>query len=692
MSATSVLQVVILRDGLLVGTEVFVPGTYTVGSSESADLHLDDAAIEPEHAVLYFQNDKAAIQDNGSRGGISVNGHPIKACQLRPADELACGPFLLKVRVVTQKAKPRQVPDPSVAAALRESAASPPPLNGGALPTRPAVPSPKSATLSPATMVSARRSAAAAPVREKLSAPRQAPLLRSVTPMVDTDLEKTLNVVVDPALRESHARTLPAVKRPLSPTHAAAQRPPRAEIGAPAAPEPEERRGRPGLFLELYWGGVRRESRCFGRLPTKKPLLAAQHDAAAFPLWGFQLPEEPFVLAESDAANYRLFVPRGAVVERRDARQRFVRVDPAQLEAVGGRRYLILANGGAARLSQGQMALLAYVQPRLKRPFANPFKGLPWLVLLMLAVFGGGFVAFLNFAPKPRELADFQQRTLAPAAVRLVMPEPKKPEAPKPVEELTPVEEAVPEEKPVAEKPTKKPQPVVTKVPKKSHEKPVAQAAPPENKALKALAKLSAAGPASGDILAAVDKLGNGPGSKNVKPSNFKLSGLIGKAPIANAGLGTFGLGGGGAGGTGALGAELLRGKGGGGIGALGAGGVGRGEVGGTVGRAVARNVGVKGSIDREAVARVVNSHLQEVRACYERALLHEPGLAGKVVLEWSLSTVGKVVTAKTKTSTLRSSAVEACILNNLKTWTFPPAKGGVVIVSYPFLFNSVGY
>ena len=68
----AVLQVVILRDGLLVGTEVFVPGSYVLGSSDDADLRLDDAAVDPHHAVLYFQNGKAAVQDSGSIGGLYV--------------------------------------------------------------------------------------------------------------------------------------------------------------------------------------------------------------------------------------------------------------------------------------------------------------------------------------------------------------------------------------------------------------------------------------------------------------------------------------------------------------------------------------------------------------------------------------------------------------------------------------------
>jgi hypothetical protein len=185
---------------------------------------------------------------------------------------------------------------------------------------------------------------------------------------------------------------------------------------------------------------------------------------------------------------------------------------------------------------------------------------------------------------------------------------------------------------------------------------------------------------ATSSVFASLDKVTRAAG-----PADFKLSGYLGAAPTTSVGLG---LGSGG----GRGGSELLRGAGGVGVGALGARGIGRGSVGGTVAGASARAIGVQGSIDRDAVAKAVNSHLQEVRACYERALLKAPGLAGKVVLEWTLSTSGSVVSARTKSSTLQSPEVEACILRQLSQWDFPRAAGGVVIVSYPFLFNSVGY
>ncbi|HEY1416478.1 MAG TPA: FHA domain-containing protein, partial [Myxococcaceae bacterium] len=114
----AVLQVVILRDGLLVGTEVFVPGSYVLGSADDADLRLDDAAVDPHHAVLYFQNGKAAVQDSGSVGGLYVNGHQVTACEIRSVDEVVLGPFVLKTRVLGPRTTPKTTPPPEVSALL----------------------------------------------------------------------------------------------------------------------------------------------------------------------------------------------------------------------------------------------------------------------------------------------------------------------------------------------------------------------------------------------------------------------------------------------------------------------------------------------------------------------------------------------------------------------------------------------
>ncbi|QAT82802.1 FHA domain-containing protein [Corallococcus coralloides] len=823
----SVLQVVILRDGLLVGTEVFVPGTYALGSDASSDLRLDDASVSPRHALLYFQNGRTAIQDaGGGASGVFVNGHQVTACEIRSVDEVLCGPFVLKTRILNQRpveAKPQ--PPPEVAALLGGAGAPPAaPLNGGNGATHAFGPANGFAPQHGAQAAHAQQQAAHAQQQAQQAAlaqqqaqqaayaqqqaqqaalaqqqaqqaayaqqqaqqaalaqqqaqqaayaqqqaqraaqAQQAALAQQQAQQAAYAQQQAQQAALaqqqaqqaayaqqqaqqaayaqqqaqqaalaqqqaQQAAKAAHAqqaahappssKPAPAPAVPAGTVPSARRRPPSevmpsllavddlladvdTDVAAPTsgplvldaapasrpthAPRIGPGKGAAQLYLELYWGAVRRDARRF--VPdAKKPVKAAVDELAPMPLWGFTLPGgDDFTLAESVNGNYRLFVPPGTDVEKANGDGRFAPVTTAALESDGSRRFVTLRDGAAARLTQGKMSLVAYAAPAPERVFVNPLKGLPWLTLFFLAIFGGGLGWFIATRPQGPATADFTQKNLPPVALRLIAPEPKKKEeAKKKLETLK--KKAPAKDKPVvAEKAPPKPV--------KEVQVPKAVAAAPESKALKALAKLSAAGPATNDLLAAVDKLGSGPGSKNAKQTNYKLAGLIGKAPIANAGLGTFGLGGGGKGGGATLGAELLRGKGGGGIGALGAGRVGKGAVGGTVTRATARSISsAQGTVDREAVARVINSHLNEVHGCYERALLKDPGLAGKVVLEWAIGLNGRVASAKTKSSTLRNASVEACILSSLKGWQFPAPKGGQVIITYPFLFNSVGY
>ena len=184
----TVLQVVIMRDGLLVGTEVFVPGQYTLGSGDGADLRLDDASVGASHATLYFQNGRAAIQDGGG-GATFVNGHKITACEVRPVDEIACGPFTLKIRVMGQKPANKQAPPANIGALLGGPPAGTPqprpaPVQAQSTPRPAAVPSPQPTgkPQPPATVVSNRRMNAAAQPAEPVVA-------RHLRPVPMEDLE-----------------------------------------------------------------------------------------------------------------------------------------------------------------------------------------------------------------------------------------------------------------------------------------------------------------------------------------------------------------------------------------------------------------------------------------------------------------------------------------------------------------------
>jgi len=98
----------------------------------------------------------------------------------------------------------------------------------------------------------------------------------------------------------------------------------------------------------------------------------------------------------------------------------------------------------------------------------------------------------------------------------------------------------------------------------------------------------------------------------------------------------------------------------------------------------------VHGSLDKDIIRRVVKSHVGAVKACYEKRLLDVPTLAGKVNVSFIIGVDGSVTSAKVKDSTTGDSALDACVLKQVKAWTFPkPVGGGVVAVTYPFVFTS---
>jgi len=89
--------------------------------------------------------------------------------------------------------------------------------------------------------------------------------------------------------------------------------------------------------------------------------------------------------------------------------------------------------------------------------------------------------------------------------------------------------------------------------------------------------------------------------------------------------------------------------------------------------------------IDPAETQALVRSHLPEIRRCYERGKMDDPELRGRVTLRISVAASGAVASAAVEASTLRSSAVESCIVATVKGWRFPAPTGGPAVISYPF-------
>jgi len=79
-------------------------------------------------------------------------------------------------------------------------------------------------------------------------------------------------------------------------------------------------------------------------------------------------------------------------------------------------------------------------------------------------------------------------------------------------------------------------------------------------------------------------------------------------------------------------------------------------------------------------------SPTEEVRACYERALSHDPQLGGEVAVRFIVARDGRVTTVAIARSELGGGPVERCIVQQVKRWRFAARpEGDPMIVLYPF-------
>jgi hypothetical protein len=195
--------------------------------------------------------------------------------------------------------------------------------------------------------------------------------------------------------------------------------------------------------------------------------------------------------------------------------------------------------------------------------------------------------------------------------------------------------------------------------------------------------------------------------------AQFKVGGIVGKldggrieipkAGIVNTkgssqvlrsggGGGVGGTGTGGSGGSGGSGGP--GGPGGGGwVASLDKGATGTHQVKAKVTAQLNKTVKVQGGgMSREEVKRIIDQHLDEITHCYEIALVANPSLMGRVVFEWKILLSGKVGEVRIKSSTINSSDIHSCIQSTIKSWEFPQPDGSEVVVSYPFIFDIVGF
>lgn len=728
------LEVLAFDERGFLGSTVHASKTVSVGSDPDAALQLDDPSVSPKHAVFFLVGDDYCIKDLGSLTGTWVNGAPAFASQvLGPKDEITIGAFRLRIKVYkattsdsmtvartlerppeseddedptaikelplrARKAAAQATPAPDtddfggllgLFDELRANEAAAPGAGASSPVELPSAPSPVSRSdtvplaWAPAEQRGgARRAQAVTPSRMPVAA---APV-RAETATIPVEFPKAAFAPV----QTTQTAVAPVQPSAQSPAHRprAPEEPVPAEWSAGWDDDDDDDSNFVPSFDLL-------EALSARGLPAGVPARDAVVEAIEYsrdrvismrhlgPGQVLRLPGSEVVIGRSGQTS-------GFALETKTAGSFAVwqagrRLSPQEVE--------LLAGGGALELAPGMQiaidvrgddkVMLHLVQraPALPRPRMSLgvdkngiTSGASSTLVHVVALALLGLLAMDN---KAHEEADLNAGRFATIDMKELELEPPPP-APEPAPEV----ETPASTQPTAPQPTTpspKKQPTAKNMSKGARAtKPAAGPEPPAPSTAKILSSLGGAAPSTmtATAITNLDAAPHGAGG------GFKISGAIGKAPgdglkIAAAGSGSGQLD---TKSATEVGANVGRVKGQGGTGTV------RARV-----TAIPQAISGEGHLDRGEIQRVVNAHVHQVQACYERQLMKDPSLGGKITLEWVISGSGGVGSVRVKQSTVRSAEVASCIQSAIRGWKFPAPRGGAVTVTYPFAFSTLG-
>lgn len=117
-----------------------------------------------------------------------------------------------------------------------------------------------------------------------------------------------------------------------------------------------------------------------------------------------------------------------------------------------------------------------------------------------------------------------------------------------------------------------------------------------------------------------------------------------------------------------------------------------RGVVGGVVGKPMLSSVNASGrteGLSRDQVNKALQAYLGKIQSCYERSLLSDPNLSGRIEFEWNISKSGNVGNVDIKKNSVAGGEqLGDCVSGVIKSIKFPSAANGEETnpsVGFPF-------
>ena len=663
-----VVQVFIMRDGAFEGTEMLQGDRCELGSDPQCGLVLDDESCSRRHAVLSVRDGKLSILDLGSASGTRVNGEVVTTARvLGPRDDVAIGVFTLKVKLMSAAARVSAPPVSAAADATRSLSApsaaqlqwwlGPHPLlsreDGAAAP-------PSVAALADAERTDVHELTApdglllAPPTTHKATVSEAVRAAQQPRPPEDSPLPGALPMLSFAPWLEDDLPDDDSQQVPWSLVQ---------QLVQPGSSEGKGGKATGALIEVVHYRG---------ELVLDHQVLCVGQTFKLF---------DRMTRAQRRERGVRKAIPlvrlkQGGVAEI------FSRPEVSGALLRGAEQLELSSQEGAVPITDGELARLQVGDERIFVRFAGP----PQLVWTKNDTAEALFARRLNRVAVGASVGLFALLALASWIYQYRSAD----------EEIIAIDDIGFAEVEMKDLKMEEPPPEPEKAPAPapaSVERKVDQAvAAPKTEAVPQTAPNK---PGVLDILNNIPKVNDKAASQNLSAAlsnikgvrvpggveGVKVSALIGKGPASGVQIG------GAAGGLSTSGINsILRKEG------------QAGALGGKSDRAIAGKATAQprllkqtgGALSKDEIQKVINQHIGEIQYCYEKQLRTQPGLAGRVVFEWTVGLSGKVTVVKIAQWTLASSEATSCMMSKLETWKFPSPRGGAVSITFPFVFNTV--
>lgn len=739
MSSTPKQPVVlrIHKSDALIGIKQFVDSQIVIGRQTDVQLPLDSDSVSIIHCALEEREGQWHLADLGSETGTKKNGETILDAALESGDVLQIGEY--KIEFYIGVPKPKAAPPvaaPVVTPTITPEVA-PPVAPVTVIPAAPIEPvvevKPAPPVVSVTTPVAPTPAPTATPVAPKIETVSSAAAAASAASAVfSKPVERPTVDIISGNLETAAAR--PMRPAPKSQKHKSKKS--RKTFAPPSRYSNVKEFVKPtkGSVVEVMVAWRERVIATYSFSEKKIITIGSQPNCdVPVPIMGAKMRRMPIVKVDQPATVFILPEANGEVV-RGQTSQPFSELSRlGRISRTGEMMSLQLEQGELVKMDVGEgVSIIVRYVGEAPKPLAAPFFDLTTSevtgVVLSMALVAIMWLYMYLYVPKnelpPEAALDEPLRT----AVIIVKPTPiPPPPPPEPVKVAVQIPPATPPPTPPpVVKSTPSPVKQVVK-PKETQAQSVvakkdpgvsANAAPTRNKtgprqqtsvkqggSVKTTdSKASQIQSKSKDVSkAGIFSTFGGGGANNQLSGQTTGSGELagmsanstGKSGMnenrAGEGLGSAtkdtGVGGTGKALEGIAGGLSTQGRGGGNS------GYGTGGLGTRVGVKVVpggEGEAFSGTIDKEAIRRVIMANTRIIRSCYEKELNRTPDLVGKITVEFDIGEKGTVLRAAVKVNELGNRAVGDCLVTRLKMWRFPePPTNEVVTVAYPFAFSN---